>query len=130
MSIRDEATKLHDSGHNCAQSVFTSCREHTGLDDKLALAISGGFGGGLRVGEVCGALSGALMAIGVCNPYDDCTDTEKKEKIAALAKEVCRRFKEKYGCLRCNDLKAIEVNCGELIEFTAELAETIIKENK
>jgi len=130
MGIREEATKLHESGHNCAQSVFTSCREMTGLDDKLALAISGGFGGGLRVGEVCGALSGALMAIGTVYPYDDCNNAEAKEKIAALAKEVCRRFKEKYGCLRCNDLKANDVNCAELIEFTAELAQTIINENK
>ena len=64
MDVKKEATRIHESGHNCAQSVFCSCREYTGIDDKTALAISGGFGGGVRCGEICGALSGAVMAIG------------------------------------------------------------------
>ena len=63
MGVKQEATRLHESGHNCAQSVFCSCREYTGVDDKIALAVSGGFGGGVRCGEICGALTGAVMAI-------------------------------------------------------------------
>ena len=43
MDVKKEATRIHESGHNCAQSVFCSCREYTGIDDKTALAISGGF---------------------------------------------------------------------------------------
>ncbi len=130
MNIKEEATRLHESGHNCAQSVFTSCRDYTGLEDKTALAVSGGFGGGLRCGEVCGALSGALMAVGTVFPYDDCTDQVAKDRIASLAKATCKAFKDQYGHLRCNDLKANEISCPEIIEFCAQLAEKTIKENK
>jgi len=37
MGIKQEATRIHESGHNCAQSVFCACREYTGIDDKTAL---------------------------------------------------------------------------------------------
>ena len=130
MDVKKEATRLHESGFNCAQSAFCANRELTGVEDKLALAISGGFGGGLRCGEVCGALSGALMAIGAAFPYNDCENQETKAKIAALAVECTKRFKEKYGWTRCNDLKANSIPCPEIIEFGAELAQQIIMENK
>ena len=70
MEIREEATKLHESGFNCAQSVLCACGKYTGLDDKTALALSAGFGGGARCGEICGALSGAIMVLGLTNPYN------------------------------------------------------------
>lgn len=130
MDIKKEATRIHESGHNCAQSVFCSCREYTGIDDKTALAISGGFGGGVRCGEICGALSGAVMAIGAAYPFNDCNDQQAKAKIAALTAECTGKFKEKFGWTRCYDLKASGASCPALIEFGAELAEQIIKENK
>lgn len=130
MDVKKEATRIHESGHNCAQSVFCACREYTGLDDKMALAVSGGFGGGLRCGEICGALSGAVMAIGAVYPFDVCDNQQAKDKIAALAVECTGKFKEKYGWVRCNDLKASGVPCPEIIEYGAELAEQIIKDNK
>lgn len=130
MGVKQEATRIHESGHNCAQSVFCACREYTGIDDAIALAVSGGFGGGVRCGEICGALSGAVMAIGSVCPFNVADDKEAKDKIAALAVECTGKFKEKYGWVRCNDLKASGASCPEIIEFGAELAEQIIKENK
>ena len=128
MDVKKLATEYHEKGFNCAQSVLCSCAEYTGLDEKTALAISGGFGGGLRCGEICGAVSGAVMAVGMCCQYVDNTDLETKDKIAALAKYVTGEFKEKYGVLRCVDLKQASKPCAELIEFCAELAEKTIKE--
>ena len=130
MGVREKATMMHESGYNCAQSVFSALGEYTGLDEKTALAISGGFGGGLRCGEVCGVVSGAIMAIGMVKQYNDCTDLETKDKIAELTREFVARFSAKYPCLRCNDLKAKEISCPALIEDAAEIAESIIKEIK
>ena len=48
MDIREKAEKLHKSGFNCAQSVLGACGEYTGLDENTALAVSAGFGGGVR----------------------------------------------------------------------------------
>jgi len=130
MDVKKEATRIHESGHNCAQSVFCACREYTGIDDKTALAISGGFGGGVRCGEICGALSGAVMAIGAVCPFNVCDDQEAKDKIAALTVECTGKFKAHYGWTRCYDLKASGAACPDIIEYAAELAEQIIKENK
>ena len=64
MDIGQRALDYHKNGYNCAQSVFAACCEYTGMDEKTALAISAGFGGGARSGELCGAVTGAIMAEG------------------------------------------------------------------
>ena len=130
MGVKEDAIKFHDSGYNCAQSVLCACGKYTGLDEKTALALSAGFGGGVRCGEVCGAVSGAVMALGCAFPFTDSSDIESKNKIAKLSKCVSADFSENYGCLRCLDLKRSGHSCGELIAHGAELAEKIINENK
>ena len=122
------AMEYHEKGFNCAQSVLCACAEYTGLDEKTALAISGGFGGGLRCGEICGAVSGMVMAVGMCCQYNDCTDLDTKAKIAELAKYTTGEFSKHYGVLRCVDLKKAAKPCAELIEYCAELAEKTIKD--
>jgi len=128
MDVKKLATEYHEKGFNCAQSVLCACGEYTGLDEKTALAVSGGFGGGLRCGEVCGAVSGAVMVMGMCCQYNNASDAETKEKIAELARTVTGKFKEEYGVIRCVDLKNNAHPCAELIEYCAELAEKIVKE--
>lgn len=51
MDIGQKALNYHANGFNCAQSVFAACCEYTGMDEKTALALSAGFGGGARSGE-------------------------------------------------------------------------------
>lgn len=130
MDVKKLATEYHEKGFNCAQSVLCSCGEYTGMDEKAALAVSAGFGGGLRCGEICGAVSGAVMAVGICCPFNNSADIESKTKIAELAKSVCSQFKDNFGMLRCVELKKAGKPCAELIEYAAELAEKTINENK
>ena len=130
MTVSEKAVLLHGQGYNCAQAVLAACGEYTGMDEKTALAISGGFGGGMRCGEMCGAVSGALMAIGLCCPYNDATDSEAKVKIATLAKELTGDFCGNFGCVRCLELKSNGIGCDELIAYEAAKAAEIIKSNK
>ena len=126
MDIKEKAEKLHKSGFNCAQSVLGACGEYTGLDDNTALAVSAGFGGGVRSGEICGAISGAVMAIGMAQQSDP-ANAETKAKTAAQTKELVKAFREKYGCVRCLELKQAGVSCAELIACASQLAEEIIR---
>lgn len=126
MGVKEEATRLHESGFNCAQSVFCACREYTGLEDAVALAVSGGFGGGVRCGEICGAISGAVMTVGTAFPYTDGKNSEARALIAEKTCEVTNAYKDKFGCVRCKELKEKKISCAELIEFGAETAEKII----
>ena len=127
MDIREKALDYHKKGYNCAQAVIAACSELTGLDEKTALAISAGFGGGLRSGEVCGAISGAVMALGMAYPFVDGSDAEAKQKIAEIAKQCVAAAEEKYGKIRCSELKG-SIDCNEIICFMAETAEQMIRE--
>lgn len=130
MDIKEKALEIHDAGFNCAQSVLCACGEHTGLDDKTALALGAPFGGGMRCGEICGALTGAVLALGAAFPFTDADDAKAKVKIAALTKQSAAMFKDNFGCLRCLELKAAGKPCKELIAYGAELAEQMIIGNR
>ena len=73
----------------------------------------------MRCGEVCGAVSGALMAIGMACPTPD-------------SGAITRTFKDKYGYIRCSDLlrDAKQKRCDEFIGYCAELAEKAIQEQQ
>ena len=77
-----------------------------------------------------GAASGAVMALGLACPFTDAADGEARMRARKAAAAFNRAFKEKYGCLRCVDLKRAGHPCDELIEFAAEQAEAMLKENK
>ncbi|MBO6040042.1 MAG: C_GCAxxG_C_C family protein [Oscillospiraceae bacterium] len=127
MGAKEKALALHDQGFNCAQSVVAALGEYTGLDEKTALAVSGGFGGGVRCGEICGACSGAVMALGLAHPHTSGEDTEARAMIGRLAGAFTRQFAADQGCLRCVDLKRAGRPCDDLIAYAAEAAETILK---
>lgn len=127
MDIRERALDWHKKGYNCAQSVAVACAELAGLDENTAIAVSGGFGGGVRSGEICGAISGAVMAVGAAYPFTDSNDEAAKDKIALFAKECVAVAKEKYGGVRCSELKG-NIDCNEIICYMAEYAEKLIKD--
>lgn len=95
------------SGYNCAQSVVTAFYDVTGLDEKTAAMLASSFGGGLgRMREVCGAVSGAAIVLGLVKGYSDPEDTEAKKAHYARVREFAERFKEKNGSIICRELLA------------------------
>ena len=131
MSVKEKTAELHDMGFNCAQCVLCCCREITGLEDSTALAVSGGFGGGLRSGEICGAVSGGVMALGMARPFNKPGDMAAKAEVGAVTKRFVDTFREKYGAVTCRELLGQPEDrsrCGECIAYCAELAETMVKE--
>ena len=115
MGIREDAVRFHQMGCNCAQSVLASVGKYTGLDQDTALSVAAGFGGGVRSGEVCGAISGAVMALGLLQ--------EDKRAVAVLAHDCVEAFRKQYGCVRCLELKRAGISCDELIAFGASYVE-------
>ena len=130
MTVREKALDFHARGFNCAQSVLCSCGAYTGLDEETALAVSGGFGGGCRCGEICGAVTGAVMAAGLCCRYCTEGDQKTKEEIAALSRTLTAAFREKYGALRCEEIKIDTAHCNAYIAYMAELTEQTLKKTK
>jgi C_GCAxxG_C_C family probable redox protein len=96
------ALELFDQGYNCSQSVFSAYAEESGLDPGTARRVASGFGGGIgRTGNLCGAVSGAIMAIGLLRGINPEEDPDWREKIYALDNEFIQRFTERFGSLQC-----------------------------
>ena len=99
------AEKFFREGYNCAQSVFLAFAQEAGLDMRQAALLSGGFGGGIgRLRETCGALSGAVMAMGALNGYPGPERQEEKARLYRDIQEFVRRFEEKNGSHNCREL--------------------------
>jgi C_GCAxxG_C_C family probable redox protein len=89
---------------NCAQTTLIAFSGELGLDVKNALNITQAFGGGMRMGSVCGAVTGAYMALGLAHPASGENPRESTDKTSALAAEFNRKFRELHGSLSCAEL--------------------------
>ena len=97
MNHVEKAEKYFSNNFNCSQAVFTTFAAEMGLDEELALKIATQFGGGARKGEMCGAVSGALMVLGLKYGHCHAENAEEKKKAYQIAEELMNRFIEKKG---------------------------------
>jgi C_GCAxxG_C_C family probable redox protein len=101
----EEAKALFRSGANCAQSVVGVYAKECGLDFDRAMQLSSSFGAGMgRLREVCGAVSGMLMVIGLKEGYCDVKNKAAKDKHYARVQALAAEFKSKTGSLICREL--------------------------
>lgn len=92
-------------GYSCSQAVLSSRCEKYGLDQKTALAMATGFGGGIaRTGNTCGAVTGAIAIIGLHAGSDRAGDTAAKENTYRLVREFIAEFEDAFGSINCVDL--------------------------
>ena len=108
MNHVDHAQRARDlfySGYNCAQAVFCAYAEDMGLDLETAARLASSFGGGLgRLRELCGALSGAEMALGYLRGYSDVTDPALKSGHYRQVRALANAFRDKNGTYICREL--------------------------
>ena len=101
------AKSLFESGYNCAQAVLCAFADVTGLDQDTALRLASSFGGGLgRMREVCGAVSGAAMVLGLVCGSPDPTDHTAKTAHYHRVQDFARQFRERSGSIICRELLA------------------------
>ena len=82
-------------GYNCSQAVLLAFSDRTGLDKETAARLASSFGGGLaRMREVCGAVSGAAMVLGLVRGYADPKDAEAKKAHYHLVQRFAELFRE------------------------------------
>ncbi len=137
------AVQCHKSGFNCAQAVLSAYAHELGFDETTALKVSGAFGGGMsRMGETCGAVTGALMVLGLKYGQVRTEDKSAKERTYALGKEFMDKFKLRNQFLLCKELlghdistpeglKAIRENdfsnvCNKIIKDSVEILEDML----
>lgn len=105
---------MFGQGFNCAQAVLACSGEWFGLDRELAVRLARGLGGGIgNSGHVCGAVSGAVMVIGLATSGPNQTDPQLKQKTAARVRDFLARFKQRNKSILCRDLTGCDLSTPE-----------------
>ncbi|MCL2884381.1 MAG: C-GCAxxG-C-C family protein [Oscillospiraceae bacterium] len=111
----EAAAVLFDSGRNCAQSVLGAFCGGYGIDKETAFRMVCGLGSGARSADLCGAVSGAVLVIGLKYGVS-------KEMCNTKTEAFIRRFREENGTVVCRELLGCDIT-------TAEGREKAISEN-
>jgi len=105
--------EYHEQGYNCAESVLKAFNDENKMEIPVSLASP--FGTGMTVGSTCGALTGALIALGAVKGREEPSARNESRK---LTKALMGKIKEKYGTFECLELKKKGVPCSEIIEYS------------
>jgi C_GCAxxG_C_C family probable redox protein len=77
----------------CSQSVLLALQDGLGIGDKASFKAASTLSAGVaRRGETCGALLGALMALGLVSGREKIEDTEQYNKAMDIAVEISDEF--------------------------------------
>ncbi len=105
----NEALRLFKTECNCAQSVLLAFVEDLDINKETAKKVSSPFGGGIgRSGMICGAVSGALMVLGI--KYGD---KLSKDNMYKQTREFLNMFKQEYGQIDCKLLTGFDLSIPE-----------------
>lgn len=97
-----EAVDLLEEGYNCSQSVFSVYAKEYGLDPVLARKIATGLGAGVgRTGNLCGAVSGAILVLGLTHGIHSLEDPKWRDKCYGLDQKFIERFTARFGSIQC-----------------------------
>ncbi len=138
------ACEYHDMGFNCCESVLSGLCDYLGEDTKLVPRIATGFGGGVgHTGDICGAVSGAIMALGIKFGRSSADEKEKRDRLYLMVEEFLEHVRKELGSIDCFDLIGIKLNavdgmkvyrenklgkkCHRIIEQVDELARKFLE---
>lgn len=110
--------------YNCAQSVLVPFAKDAGLTEEQANALAANFGSGMRHGATCGAVTGALMALGALGYGEE------------ASRALLQEFRAREGELTCAQLLAIgkekglekKAHCDSMVLAAVELVDKLIQE--
>ncbi len=99
------AVNYFEQGYNCAQSVLMAYSDLYGIEEETAAKLATSFGGGMgRLREVCGAVSGMFLVLGLHYPFTDTKDKAAKNTNYKAVQHTAYEFKAIMGSYICADL--------------------------
>lgn len=105
MNKPDKAASYFNNSFNCSQSVLSAFATELGISEDTSLKIACAFGAGMgRMQHTCGAVTGALMVLGLKHGKGLHDDESKKQETYALTRRFCDEFIAGHGSLNCRDL--------------------------
>lgn len=130
---KHEITQAFLQGRNCAQCVFSAYAEELGFDPEESDGIAALFGGGMRMGQTCGAVTGALMAIGLMGGRQQEADEFTQEFSARHGSCMCRElikydFSDPEQAQAARESGVLLDICPGLVENACEILERVMEQ--
>lgn len=114
MKPAEKAIKLYKEEYNCSQAVFSAYADELGIDEQTAIRVASSFGGGIaRTGKTCGAVTGALMVLGMKEWNSEVEKEEAKAHVYKLSNQLMNEFIERNKTLNCEELLGVSVSTPE-----------------
>lgn len=113
MKHTELAKHYFEQKFHCSQSVLVAFAEELGLSEEQALKLGACFGGGMCKGEVCGACTGALMALGLKYGQTAVDDLESRKKTNDITVRFMDLFKKENGSYICKELLGCDLATAE-----------------
>jgi len=149
--LDQRAQSVMEKSHNCAQSTFFALSEQFGLGGDDVLKALTPLPGMAERGETCGAMTGALMAMGLIYGRDHLDDWDKYRSSLIPTNKFCQQFEKEMGTTLCcqiqerafgqsfnlmdpEQLKEFQragatAKCSQVVQKACRLAAEIILEN-
>jgi len=103
-----QAVEFFKEGYNCSQSVVLAYADYFPFDLETLKRLSAPFGAGMgRLREVCGAVTGMFMVLGLERPASDPFDINAKTENYEAVQRTAKAFKQRLGSYICADLLEI-----------------------
>ncbi len=140
MSDVEAAVEMFRAGCACSQAVLATYGPRYGLPETEALRVAAAFAGGMRMGETCGAVTGAFMVLGLAHCTAESRRAEGRNGAYAAVAAFREAFRVRNGSLSCRELLGCDVStpagnqqardkglfvtvCPRLVQDAAEILE-------
>lgn len=120
MTHKEKASALFDEKFNCSQAVLGAFAEEFGLSEEMALNVALCFSAGMRKGEVCGAVSGAIMVLGLRYANAGKNEAESRQLGYQKANEFLEKFGEENTSYVCREILGCDISTEEGRKYANE----------
>lgn len=131
----------------CSQAILSEYCNYYDVDSQVALKISAGFAGGMCMGKTCGAVTGAIMVLGLKFAGQQPETPEGRKSVKEAVLKFTELFKSLNGSTECKDLLSVDIStplglqtakeknvfrtvCPKFIKDSASILEQIINDGK
>jgi C_GCAxxG_C_C family probable redox protein len=142
MSKVEEAVECFCGGAACSQAIVGTYGTDYGLTREQAMKLAAGFAGGMRLGETCGAVTGAFMVLGLKHAGANCDKRDGRDEVYAALADFVARFNQRSNSVVCKELLGCDITtpaggqratqeglfrtiCPKLVQDAAEILEEI-----
>jgi C_GCAxxG_C_C family probable redox protein len=139
----DEAVECFCGGAACSQAIVATYAPDYGIPRDQAMKVASGFAGGMRLGETCGAVTGAFMVLGLKYAGADCDKRDRRDAVYAALAQFVQKFEERNRVVVCKELLGCDISkpagaqkatreglfrsiCPNLVRDAAEILEEML----